>query len=119
MGPKITNKCTHPENLKGRNPRDCSPEQRLACHGKTNVMNSKGEEMDNLKTKVEATLDKVRPALIADGGNVELVEVKDGVVKLKLTGHCAGCPMSMMTLKNGIERMLKQEIPEVKQVVAA
>jgi Fe-S cluster biogenesis protein NfuA len=75
--------------------------------------------MDNLKDKVEVTLNKIRPALVADGGNVELVDVKDGVVKVKLVGHCAGCPMSMMTLKNGIERMLKQEIPEVKQVISA
>ena len=75
--------------------------------------------MDNLKDKVEVVLNKVRPALVADGGNVELVDVKDGVVKVKLVGHCAGCPMSQMTLKNGIERMLKQEIPEVKQVIAA
>ena len=75
--------------------------------------------MDNLKEKVETSLNKIRPALVADGGNVELVDVKDGIVKVKLVGHCAGCPMSMMTLKNGIERMLKQEIPEVKQVVAA
>ncbi len=75
--------------------------------------------MDNLKDKVEVTLNKIRPALVADGGNVELVDVKDGVVKVKLVGHCAGCPMSQMTLKNGIERMLKQEIPEVKQVIAA
>ena len=75
--------------------------------------------MDNLKVKVEATLNKIRPALVADGGDVELVDVKDGVVKVKLVGHCAGCPMSQMTLKNGIERTLKQEIPEVKQVIAA
>jgi len=72
-----------------------------------------------LKEKVEAALNKIRPSLIADGGNVELVDVVDGVVKVKLTGHCAGCPMSQMTLKNGIERILKQEIPEVKQVVSA
>jgi len=72
-----------------------------------------------LKEKVEAALNKIRPALIADGGNVELVNVVDGVVKVKLTGHCAGCPMSQMTLKNSIERMLKQEIPEVKQVISA
>jgi len=76
--------------------------------------------MDNaLKDKVEAALNKVRPSLVADGGNVELVDIKDGVVKVKLVGHCAGCPMSQMTLKNGIERMLKAEIPEVKQVVSA
>ena len=72
-----------------------------------------------MQEKVEAVLDKIRPSLIADGGNVELVEVNDGVVKLKLTGACAGCPLSTMTLKNGIERLLKQEIPEVKEVVAA
>ncbi len=76
--------------------------------------------MDNgMKEKVEAALNKVRPALVADGGNVELIDVKDGVVKVKLVGHCAGCPMSQMTLRNGIERMLKQEIPEVRQVIGA
>ncbi len=72
-----------------------------------------------MQEEVEAVLDKIRPSLIADGGNVELVEVNDGVVKLKLTGACAGCPMSTMTLKNGIERILKQEIPGVKEVVSA
>lgn len=70
-----------------------------------------------MKEKVEKALDKIRPALMADGGNVELVEVKDGVVKVKLTGACAGCPMSQMTLKMGIERSLKSEIPEIKEVV--
>ena len=72
-----------------------------------------------MREQVEAVLDKIRPSLVADGGNVELVDVNDGVVKLKLTGACAGCPMSTLTLKNGIERILKQEIPEVKEVVAA
>ena len=71
-----------------------------------------------MKEKVEAVLEKIRPSLINDGGNVELVAVDDGTVKLKLVGACAGCPMSTMTLKNGIERILKQEIPEVKEVVA-
>jgi len=71
-----------------------------------------------MKEKVESTLDKIRPSLEADGGNVELVSVKDGVVKVKLTGACAGCPMSQMTLKMGIERLLKKEIPEVKTVEA-
>ena len=71
-----------------------------------------------MQDKVEEVLDKVRPVLIRDGGNVELVEVDDGIVKVKLVGACAGCPMSTMTLKNGIERILKQEIPEVKEVVA-
>ncbi len=68
--------------------------------------------------KVEKALDKIRPALRADGGDVELVEVKDDVVKVKLTGACGGCPMSQLTLKMGIERLLKQEIPEIKEVVA-
>ncbi len=72
-----------------------------------------------MREKVEAALDKIRPSLVADGGNVELIDVNDGVVKLKLTGACASCPMSTLTLKNGIERILKQEIPEIKEVVAA
>jgi len=71
-----------------------------------------------MKEKVEAALNKVRPALMADGGNVELVDVEDGVVKVRLTGACGGCPMSQMTLKMGIERLLKKEIPEVKEVIA-
>lgn len=71
-----------------------------------------------MREKVEAALAKIRPSLQADGGNVELVEVKDGVVKLKLTGACSGCPMSAMTLQMGIERILRQQIPEIKKVVA-
>ena len=71
-----------------------------------------------MQDKVEEVLDKVRPVLVRDGGNVELVGVDDGTVKVKLVGACAGCPMSTLTLKNGIERILKQEIPDVKEVVA-
>jgi Fe-S cluster biogenesis protein NfuA len=71
-----------------------------------------------MQEKVEEILNKIRPVLVKDGGNVELVEVNDGTVKVKLVGACAGCPLSTMTLKNGIERILKQEIPEVKEVVA-
>ncbi len=71
-----------------------------------------------MKEKVEGILDKIRPNLVADGGNVELVNIDNGTVKVRLTGACAGCPMSTMTLKMGIERILKQEIPEVKEVVA-
>ena len=71
-----------------------------------------------MKEKVEAALGKVRPALQADGGDVELVEVTpEGIVKVKLTGACRGCPMSQMTLKMGIERVLRQEVPEIKEVV--
>jgi Fe-S cluster biogenesis protein NfuA len=71
-----------------------------------------------MRDKVEEVLDKIRPSLMLDGGNVELVDVSDGVVKVKLTGACSGCPFSTMTLKMGIEQILKQEIPEVKEVVA-
>jgi len=72
-----------------------------------------------MREKVEQALEKVRPMLMADGGNVELVEVtKDNVVKLKLTGTCGCCPMSQMTLKMGIEKLLKEAVPEIKEVVA-
>jgi Fe-S cluster biogenesis protein NfuA len=70
--------------------------------------------------EVEATLNKVRPTLIADGGDVELVDIKDGVVQVRLTGACSSCPMSQMTLKMGIEQLLKSEFPnDVKEVVSA
>ena len=72
-----------------------------------------------MKEQVQAALDKIRPMLQADGGDVELVDVVDGIVKVRLQGACKGCPMSQMTLRNGIERMLKQEIPEVKAVEPA
>ena len=71
-----------------------------------------------MKEKVEKVLEKIRPSLMADGGNVELVEVNADVVKVKLTGACGSCPMSQMTLKMGIERLLKKEIPEIKEGVA-
>ena len=71
-----------------------------------------------MRDKVEAVLDKIRPQLMMDGGNVELVEVNDGTVKVKLTGACGGCPMATITLKMGIEKILKQEIPEIKEVIA-
>ena len=70
-----------------------------------------------LKEKIEEALDKVRPSLQADGGDVQFVDVDDeGVVTVKLTGACGGCPMSQMTLKNGIEKVLKQNVPEVNRV---
>ena len=71
-----------------------------------------------MKEKVEAALAKIRPALQADGGDVELVDVEDGVVKVRLTGACASCPVATVTLKQGIERILKEQIAEVKEVVA-
>ncbi len=70
--------------------------------------------------KVKKSLDKVRPALQADGGDVEFVELTaDNIVKVKLVGACGGCPMAQMTLKNGIEKFLKKEIPEIKSVEPA
>ena len=85
-------------------------------------MKSKDENVlqkgGDMKEKVEATLERIRPSLQADGGDVKLVEVSpDGVVKVKLTGACAGCAMSQMTLKMGIEKALMQEVPEVKEVI--
>lgn len=73
-----------------------------------------------MKERVKTVLDKIRPSLQADGGDVELVEVTDqGIVRVRLTGACKGCPMSQMTLKNGIERLLLKEIPELKGVEQA
>ena len=72
-----------------------------------------------MKEKVQAILDKIRPSLQADGGDVELVDVADGIVKVRLQGACKGCPMSQMTLRNVIERVMKKDIPEVKAVEPA
>jgi len=75
---------------------------------------------DNMVEEVKAVLENIRPALQADGGDVELVEVSDdGVVKVRLVGACGHCPMSTMTLKMGIERTLKDKVPGVKEVIAA
>lgn len=72
-----------------------------------------------MREKVEAALEKVKPMLKADGGDVELIDVSDdGIVKVKLTGACGCCPMSQMTLKSGIEKVIKEAVPEVKEVVA-
>ena len=71
-----------------------------------------------MKEKVEEALKQVRPSLQRDGGNIELVSVDaNGIVKVRLTGACGSCPMSTMTLKNGVEKYLKEHIPEVKEVV--
>ena len=72
-----------------------------------------------MKEKVEKVLDQIRPMLMRDGGNVELVSIDGGVVKVRLQGACAGCPMSQMTLRNGIEKVLKDKIPEVTAVEQA
>jgi Fe-S cluster biogenesis protein NfuA len=71
-----------------------------------------------MKEKVEAALEKIRPSLRADGGDVELVDVQDGIATVKLTGSCGSCPMSTMTLRMGVERVIKQEVPEIKELIA-
>jgi Fe-S cluster biogenesis protein NfuA len=69
-----------------------------------------------MREDVEKVLGQIRPALQADGGDVELVDVEDGVVRVRLTGACGGCPMAIITLKNGIEAQLKEAIPSVDRV---
>jgi Fe-S cluster biogenesis protein NfuA len=71
-----------------------------------------------MKDQVEKIIAKIRPALQADGGNIELVDVVDGVVSVRLKGACAGCAGAQMTLKMGVERAIKEEMPEIKSVVA-
>ncbi|MBW2149601.1 MAG: NifU family protein [Deltaproteobacteria bacterium] len=71
-----------------------------------------------MEKKVKAALDEIRVSLQRDGGDAEFVGIDEGVVKLRLVGACAGCPMSQMTLKQGIERILKEKVPEVTEVVA-
>ncbi|MGA8573395.1 MAG: NifU family protein [Desulfobaccales bacterium] len=71
-----------------------------------------------MKASVEQALAKVRPMLQRDGGDIELVEVTDGVAKVRLTGACKGCPMSQMTLKQGVEKLLMKEVPGLKEVQA-
>jgi Fe-S cluster biogenesis protein NfuA len=71
-----------------------------------------------MRERVEATLEKIRPSLQADGGDVELVGVDGGVVTVRLTGACGSCPMSTVTLRMGVERLLKRDVPEMTQLVA-
>ena len=69
-----------------------------------------------MKEKVQEVINRIRPALQVDGGDIELIDVIDGIVKVRLTGACRGCPMSEMTLRMGVEKTLKEEIPEVREV---
>ena len=71
-----------------------------------------------MKEKVEKAIEQIRQYLQADGGDIELVEVQDGIVKVKLLGACKGCPMAQITLQQGVENVIKKEVPEVKSVVA-
>ncbi|HPQ40709.1 MAG TPA: NifU family protein [bacterium] len=71
-----------------------------------------------MKTKVETALNKIRPYLQADGGDVQLIDIVDGIVQVRLRGACAGCPGATMTLKMGVERTLREQVPEIKGVEA-
>ena len=71
-----------------------------------------------MREKIEAALDSIRPVLQADGGDVELVDMKEGVVKVRLIGACSGCPMSTMTLRQGVEQAIRELVPEIKEIVA-
>lgn len=71
-----------------------------------------------MREKVEKAIDEIRPFLQADGGNIELIDVQEGIVKVKLVGACGSCPMSQLTLKRGVEARLKAQVPEVKEVIA-
>lgn len=71
-----------------------------------------------MREKVQQVIEKIRPLLQRDGGDIQLVDVEDGIVKVRLQGACGSCPMSAMTLKMGVEKQLKQEIPEIKEVVS-
>ncbi len=71
-----------------------------------------------MKERVQQVIDKIRPLLQRDGGDIQLVDVVDGIVKVRLQGACGSCPMSAMTLKMGVEKQIKQEIPEIKEVVS-
>jgi len=85
------------------------------------AVEGKDQKMDrrqNMREKVEAALQQIRPALLADGGDVDLVDVNDGVVTVRLSGACGGCPMAAMTLQHGIERVVKEEVPEITEVIA-
>ena len=74
--------------------------------------------MEEIKARVESALEKIRPYLVADGGNIELVNITDDhVVEVQLTGACHGCPFSLQTLKAGVEMAVKKEVPEIKEVV--
>lgn len=71
-----------------------------------------------MKEQIEKALDSIRPTLRADGGDIQLVSVEDGIVKVRLTGACGSCPMSQMTMTEGVERAIKKAVPEIKKVIA-
>jgi Fe-S cluster biogenesis protein NfuA len=74
--------------------------------------------VESIQKRVQEALDEIRPQIQMDGGDVELVSVEKSTVKVRLVGHCAGCPMAAMTLKNGVEALIKQRVPEIQKVEA-
>lgn len=72
--------------------------------------------MENVEARIIAVIDKLRPFLISDGGNIEFVKFEDGICYVKMLGHCQGCPMMEVTLKDGIELAIKEEVEEVIEV---
>jgi Fe-S cluster biogenesis protein NfuA len=74
--------------------------------------------MSETEKKVQAALAEIRPQIQADGGDIDLVAVENNIVKVRLRGACAGCPMSALTLKQGVERLIKQKVPEIQSVEA-
>jgi len=83
------------------------------------IMGQVATDGSELQARVQQVLDTIRPHVQADGGDIELVDIVDGVVQIRLAGSCVGCMYSMMTLQAGVERMLKEQVPEVKAVEAA
>jgi Fe-S cluster biogenesis protein NfuA len=73
---------------------------------------------ESIQKRVQKALDEIRPQIQGDGGDVELVSVDKQTVKVRLTGHCAGCPMAAMTLKQGVEALIKERVPEIQKVEA-
>lgn len=85
--------------------------------GSKSILRKKGDNK-NMKDKIEKALGTIRPALQADGGDIELVSVEDNIVKVRLTGACGGCPMSQMTMTQGVEQAIKKAVPQIKKVIA-
>lgn len=73
---------------------------------------------DSVEKRVEAALDEIKPQIQADGGDIDLVAVENGIVKVRLRGSCVGCPMAALTLKQGVERIIKSKVPEIESVEA-
>ena len=89
----------------------------ICTSGSKRVLRKKGDNK-NMKDKIEKALGTIRPALQADGGDIQLVSVEDGIVKVRLTGACGGCPMSQMTMRQGVEQAIKKAVPQIKKVIA-